>query len=89
MPSYFRTAAGVVLLCAGYYVGAIAGISLGFRPFGIAAIWPSTAILLAALLLAPARLWWVYLVAVVIVHLHVVANFQRLNVPQQQSPALL
>ena len=28
--SYFRTAAGVLLFCAGYYVGAMAGIALGF-----------------------------------------------------------
>ena len=81
MHSYFRTTAAVLLVCAGYYAGAIAGILLGFPPSGIAAIWPSTAILLTALFLTPARLWWLYLVAVVPAHLHVVTNFQRPDVP--------
>ena len=81
MHAYSRTAAAVLFVCAGYYAGAMAGILVGFPPSGIAAIWPATAILLAALFLVPARLWWVYLVAVVLAHLHVVANFQRPNVP--------
>ena len=72
---------GVFLVSAGYYAGGIVGILLGFPPSGIAAIWPSTAILLAALLLTPARHWWVYLLAVVPTHLHLVANFQRPEVP--------
>ena len=65
----------------GLLVGGLAGILLGFPPSGISAIWPSTAILLAALLLTPARLWWLYLLAVVPTHLHLVANFQRPDVP--------
>jgi PAS domain S-box-containing protein len=76
-----RLASTVFLVCAGYYLGGIFGILLGFPPSGIAAIWPSTAILLAALLLAPARQWWAYLLAVVPTHLHLVANFQHPSVP--------
>jgi signal transduction histidine kinase len=76
-----RLASTVLLLCVGYYVGGILGTLLGFPPSGIAAIWPSTAILLAALLLAPARLWWAYLLAVIPTHLHLVANFQQPGVP--------
>ena len=71
-----RLASTVCLVCAGYYVGGLVGIWLRFPPSGIAAIWPSTAILLGALLLAPTRTWWVYLFAAVPTHLHLVANFQ-------------
>jgi integral membrane sensor domain MASE1 len=71
----------LLLVSAGYYAGAIVGILLGFPPSGIAAIWPATAILLAALLLTPPHYWWLYLLAVVPAHLHVVANFQRPEVP--------
>jgi signal transduction histidine kinase len=71
-----RLASTVCLVCAGYYVGGLVGIWLRFPPSGIATIWPSTAILLAALLLAPTRTWWVYLFAAVPTHLHLVANFQ-------------
>jgi integral membrane sensor domain MASE1 len=67
----------VLLLCVGYYAAGIVGIRLGFPPSGIAAIWPSTAILLAALLLTPPRLWWAYLLAVVPTHVHLVAYFQQ------------
>ena len=44
-------------------------------------MWPSTAILLAALLLAPPRSWWMYLFGAVPTHLHLVANFQVPEVP--------
>ena len=69
-------ALSVLLVSAGYYVGGLAGINLGFPPSGIAAIWPSTAILLAALLLTPPRHWWMYLLGAVPTHLHLVANFR-------------
>jgi PAS domain S-box-containing protein len=74
-------ALSLLLVVAGYYAGAIVGISLGFPPAGIAAIWPSTAILLAALLLAPPRYWVMYLLGVVPAHWHVVASFQLPQVP--------
>jgi two-component system, LuxR family, sensor kinase FixL len=76
-----QVAWNVLLVSAGYYAGGIVGILLGFPPSGIAAIWPSTAILLAALLLTPPRHWWIYLLAAVPTHLHLVANFQRPEVP--------
>ena len=68
-------------MLAGYYAGSIVGIQLGLRPSGIGATWPPTAILLAALLLAPPRDWWMYLLGVVPAHLHVVASFQLPEVP--------
>jgi PAS domain S-box-containing protein len=71
----------VLLVSAGYYAGGIVGILLEFPPSGIAAIWPPTAILLAALLLTPPRCWWIYLLAVLPTHLHLVANFWRPDVP--------
>ena len=74
-------ALSVLLVLAGYYAGGIVGIQLGFPPSGIAAMWPSTAILLAALLLAPPRFWWIYLLGAVPTHLHLVANFQVPEVP--------
>src|SRR5262245_64751407 len=70
-----------LLVFAGYYAGSIVGIQLGLRPSGIGATWPPTAILLAALLLAPPRYWWIYLLGVVPAHLHVVASFQVPEVP--------
>ena len=73
-------ALSVLLVLAGYYAGGIVGIYLGFPPSGIAAIWPATAILLAALLLAPPRYWWMYLLGAVPTHLHV-ASFQVPEVP--------
>ena len=66
----------VLLVSAGYYVGGLIGIALRFPPSGIATIWPPTAILVAALLLTPPRTWWVYLLAAVPTHMHLVANFQ-------------
>jgi two-component system, LuxR family, sensor kinase FixL len=76
-----QVARNVLLVSAGYYAGGVVGILLGFPPSGIAAIWPSTAILLAALMLTPPRHWWIYLLAAVPTHLHLVANFQRPEVP--------
>jgi integral membrane sensor domain MASE1 len=75
------TTLSVLVALAGYYAGGIVGIKLGFPPSGIAAIWPSTAILLAALLLAPPRCWWMYLLGAVPTHLHLVATFQVPEVP--------
>ena len=71
----------MLLVLAGYYAASLVGIQLGFPPSGIAAIWPSTAILLAGLLLAPPRHWWMYLLGVIPAHLHVVASFQLPEVP--------
>jgi PAS domain S-box-containing protein len=58
----------VLLVCAGYYAGALIGKSLRFPDSNLSLIWPPTAILLAALLLAPPRRWWIFLVAVSPVH---------------------
>ena len=65
----------VVLFSAGYYVAGLVGLLLGFPPSNIGTIWPATAVLLAALLIAPPRHWWMYLLAAVLAHLHLTANF--------------
>jgi PAS domain S-box-containing protein len=61
----------VLLVCAGYYSGALIGQSLRFPNSHLSLIWPPTAILLAALMLAPPRRWWIFLVAVCPVHIFV------------------
>ena len=76
MREAFRLATRVLLVCAAYYAGAIFGITFNVPPAGIATIWPPNAIVLAALLLAPPRVWWVYLLPLLPTHLHVVVNFQ-------------
>jgi len=78
---HISIALSVLLVLAGYYAGSIVGIQLGLRPSGIGATWPPTAILLTALLLAPPRYWWMYLLGVIPAHLHVVASFQVPEVP--------
>jgi two-component system, LuxR family, sensor kinase FixL len=59
----------MLLLCAGYYGGALIGQSLRFPDSHLSLIWPPTAIVLAALLLAPAGRWWIFLLAVAPVHI--------------------
>ncbi len=54
---------------AGYYAGAKLGLALTFSPNPISVLWPPNSILLAALLLAPARSWWLILAAVFPAHL--------------------
>jgi PAS domain S-box-containing protein len=76
MHSYFRTALSVLLVGAGYYAGGLIGVSVRLPPSGVSIIWPATPVLLAVLLLTPVRLWWVYVLAVLPAHLHLVTHFQ-------------
>ena len=76
MHPYVRTAVTALLVSAGYYLGGVVGILLIFPASPIAIIWLPNAILLSALLLTPVRTWWVYLLAVVPTHYHLVTNFQ-------------
>src|SRR5215475_8136664 len=61
----------VLLVCLGYYVGAWSAKALRFPDSHLSLIWPPTAILLAALLLVPGRKWWIYLLAIIPVHVFV------------------
>jgi integral membrane sensor domain MASE1 len=71
-----RHAGSVIAVCAGYYLTGLFALLLRFSQTGIAVIWAPNAVLLAAFLLTPARLWWVYLLAIFPAHVHLVSHFQ-------------
>ena len=71
-----RLAVSVVAVCAGYYLTGLFALVFSLSQTGIPVMWPPTAVLLAALLLAPARLWWVYLLAILPTHAHLTSHFQ-------------
>src|SRR5678815_4487931 len=71
-----RLAGTVLLVMAGYYVGGLIGLRLKLPPSGISIIWPPNAILLAALMLIPARKWWLCVLALLPAHINLVAYFQ-------------
>src|SRR5215468_4460903 len=68
-PSTVRIAATALLVAAGYYAGANLGLILRLPPETPSVMWPPNAILTAALLLAPPRRWWLYLLAAFPAHL--------------------
>jgi PAS domain S-box-containing protein len=66
---FFCLAQPVLLVCLGYYAGALLGKTLRFPGSHLSLIWPPTAILLAALLLVPLQKWWIYVLALAPVHI--------------------
>src|SRR5436853_4882178 len=64
-----RLAYGALLVFAGYYVGAKLGFALTFSPNPISLLWPPNAILMGALVLAPARAWPLLVLAALPAHL--------------------
>jgi PAS domain S-box-containing protein len=60
-----------VLASVAYYLGAKLGLALTLYPDPISTLWPPNAIVLATLLLTPARFWWVILLAVFPAHVAV------------------
>ena len=60
---------GAVAVAGGYYATAQLGAALQFPSAPVSALWFPNALLLGALLLAPRRYWWVYLLAVLPAHL--------------------
>ncbi len=68
MADLMSQAQPVLLVCAGYFAGAWVAKALRFPDSHLSLLWPPTAILLAALLLVPLRKWWIYLLAVIPVH---------------------
>ncbi|HMF46344.1 MAG TPA: PAS domain-containing protein [Candidatus Udaeobacter sp.] len=54
---------------AGYYLGCKIGFALTFQPHPVSVLWPPNAIVVAALLLTPVRLWWFVLLAAFPAHL--------------------
>jgi integral membrane sensor domain MASE1 len=47
-----------VCVFVGYYLGARLGLALTFLPTPASVLWPPNAVMLAAMLVSPARLWW-------------------------------
>jgi signal transduction histidine kinase len=69
VPRFFRTSAIALLVAISYYAGSQIGFLLTPAHSPIAIFWPPNAILLAAFLLTPLRIWWVLLLAVLPAHL--------------------
>lgn len=65
----FRTGLIALLVALSYYAGTKLGFALTPASRPTSGFWPPNAILLAALLLAPRRTWWVLLLAVLPAHL--------------------
>jgi signal transduction histidine kinase len=63
-----RDAAATAAVALSYFAGTRIGFALTSGDMPIATFWPPNAILLAAFLLAPVRLWWVFLLALVPAH---------------------
>ena len=59
----------VLLVCAGYYLGARLGLALTFQPLPVSVLWPCNAIVFAAMLLLPANQWWLVAAAALPAHL--------------------
>src|SRR5262245_7119213 len=67
-----------ILVFVGYYLGSRVGFFLTFPTYPISTLWPPNAILTAALLLTPTRLWWLVVAAALPAH---VAIQLQSNVP--------
>jgi signal transduction histidine kinase len=78
---YLQVVIGVVLVSAGYYALAVVGTVLSVPPSNFAIIWPATAFLVAVLLLTPTGHWWIYLVALVPTHFHMVDHYEQADTP--------
>jgi two-component system sensor histidine kinase UhpB len=66
---FFRTPLIALLVAVSYYAGTRIGFFFTPAQTPIATFWPPNAILLAAFLLTPRRMWWALLLAVLPVHL--------------------
>jgi PAS domain S-box-containing protein len=63
-----RTIAICLLTSFGYFAGAKLGFALTFGPHAVAVMWLPNSILLASMLLTPARLWWLLLLSALPAH---------------------
>ena len=70
-----RALIATLLVCGGYYAGGAIGMGMRLVPGGPTEIWLPQGILLAALLTAPVRRWWLYAVALLPTHVHLTAAF--------------
>ncbi len=58
-----------MLVAIVYYLTVVASMRLRFGPSTLSLLWPANALVVAALFLTPRRRWWLYLLAVVPVHI--------------------
>ncbi len=70
-----RALIATVLVCVGYYAGGTIGMGLRLVPGGPSEIWLPQGIVLAALLMAPLRRWWLYSLALLLTHMELSAVF--------------
>lgn len=63
------TVLAVAATAAGYYLGAWLALALRYPSSVHSVLWPPNAILLAGLLILPARAWWLALIAVLPAHI--------------------
>jgi PAS domain S-box-containing protein len=70
-----RALIATLLVCAGYYAGGAIGMEMRLVPGGPTEIWLPQGILLAALLMAPVRRWWLYAAALLPTHVHLTVVF--------------
>jgi signal transduction histidine kinase len=70
-PPFLRTSAIALSVAISYYVGSQIGFLFTPAQSPIAIFWPPNAVLLAAFLLTPPRIWWVLLLAVLPAHLFI------------------
>ena len=64
-----RSVSSALLVGTGYYIGTRIGLALTPSGQPNSAFWPPNALLLAAFLLAPRRIWWTFLLAVFPAHM--------------------
>src|SRR5215510_11952989 len=74
LSSVYQIMLSALLVAIAYYLGALVGLALLFPQAWYSAIWPPNAITLAVMLMTAVRRWWVYLLAIVPVHLIVVGS---------------
>ncbi|HLK94022.1 MAG TPA: PAS domain-containing protein [Polyangia bacterium] len=70
-----RALIATALVCGGYYAGGVIGMGLRLVPGGPSEIWLPQGIVLAALLAAPLRRWWLYSLALLLTHMQLTAVF--------------
>lgn len=62
--AWAKLAVGPAITALAYLLAAMLGEALAFPSAPVSALWAPNAILFAALLLAPVKRWWIYLVAI-------------------------
>jgi signal transduction histidine kinase len=69
VPLALRLLGGALLVGLAYFLGVQLGLAFRLPGTGFSPIWPPIAVLLAVLLLSPARHWWIWLLAAIPAHL--------------------